>query len=358
MEQNLPAGSKAFSGSSFINPQDSSLWTGFIGSYLRIATHDEVTELINSISIDPSNLGIAPYIGFEHRVPVTRNGETFSTGGLIAHFQYDFGGGNTLVLRSNGRIQTADGTTDFDAVNYRQLQNIGLGVHEDNLNSNISGASRSLILKSVNSNITNPDSTSSQNAIVNSSDSEITGNRANLSAIISSNGSKMTSPNKDVIIGSDECEIQAQHIQSAIIASTQSKIEIWQSIGTAKWNCAIIAGKLSVMRGNASYCLVTGKGTIGHASAQFVCGQNNLDETPLSVDDPNKKNFIVGNGTGSDDTQPTVRSNAFHVTQGGKAWVQKELEVDSPDGVILKAPNGNRYRITVSNTGQLTTTQI
>lgn len=49
--------------------------------------------------------------------------------------------------------------------------------------------------------------------------------------------------------------------------------------------------------------------------------------------------FAVGNGT-----SVTARSNAFEVTKDG--------------GIVLKAPNGTRYKITVSNTGALTTTAL
>lgn len=49
--------------------------------------------------------------------------------------------------------------------------------------------------------------------------------------------------------------------------------------------------------------------------------------------------FAVGNGTAA-----TARSNAFEVTK------------DS--GIVLKAPNGTRYKVTVSNTGALTATAL
>lgn len=49
--------------------------------------------------------------------------------------------------------------------------------------------------------------------------------------------------------------------------------------------------------------------------------------------------FAVGNGTNA-----TARSNAFEVTKD--------------NGIVLKAPNGTRYKITVSNTGALTTTAL
>lgn len=48
--------------------------------------------------------------------------------------------------------------------------------------------------------------------------------------------------------------------------------------------------------------------------------------------------FAVGNGTAS-----TARSNAFEVLT---------------DGIVLKSPNGTRYKISVDNTGNLTTTAL
>ena len=49
--------------------------------------------------------------------------------------------------------------------------------------------------------------------------------------------------------------------------------------------------------------------------------------------------FAVGNGTSA-----TNRSNAFEVTADG--------------GIILKSPNGTRYKITVANDGTVTSTVV
>lgn len=49
--------------------------------------------------------------------------------------------------------------------------------------------------------------------------------------------------------------------------------------------------------------------------------------------------FAVGNGTAA-----TARSNAFEVTKDG--------------GIVLKSPNGTRYKITVSNTGAISATAV
>ena len=48
--------------------------------------------------------------------------------------------------------------------------------------------------------------------------------------------------------------------------------------------------------------------------------------------------FAVGNGTSH-----TARSNAFEVLS---------------DGIVIKSPNGTRYKVSVSDTGALTTTAL
>ena len=49
--------------------------------------------------------------------------------------------------------------------------------------------------------------------------------------------------------------------------------------------------------------------------------------------------FAVGNGTG-----PTLRSNAFEVTSDG--------------GIVLKSPDGTRWKVAVDNSGNLSTTEV
>ena len=335
-EQNLPTGSKAFSSNVFINPEDSSLWIGKMNQYIALATK---SDLIN-VKVDPINFKIIgnPPPGM-YQIPAVNPEGEWEYPGLRASWNSSGNNSGAIVMRRDGRAQFLAGVEQRDAVVVSQLKEV-----EDKLLVNSNGDG-SVVGDSIKS------------AIILSSACLIS-NQSNLSFISNSNISKIIGDiSRALIMASNNCEIKGKRFNSAIIASEASKLEEWTG-GVYKWNSAIIAGKLSIIRPSASYTLVTGKGTIGNSSAQFVCGQNNLDEQSLSVDSPLKKNFIVGNGTGSDETQPTVRSNAFYVTQGGKAWVQKELEVDSPDGVILKSPNGNRFRITVSNTGQLTTTQI
>ena len=52
-------------------------------------------------------------------------------------------------------------------------------------------------------------------------------------------------------------------------------------------------------------------------------------------------------------------SYTSQITADGNAEFAKDVEVtDSASGVILKSPNGTRYRITVDNSGNLTTTTV
>ena len=59
------------------------------------------------------------------------------------------------------------------------------------------------------------------------------------------------------------------------------------------------------------------------------------------------------------DAQAVQAAVIKHIFAGGKAWVQNEFEVDAAGGaLVLKSPNGTRYKITVSNTGVLSATQL
>ena len=72
--------------------------------------------------------------------------------------------------------------------------------------------------------------------------------------------------------------------------------------------------------------------------------------------------FAVGNGS-----DQLNRSNAFEVTSDGTAKSNaiksndiksNAIEVTSDNGIVLKSPNGTRYKVTVDNSGNLTTTAI
>lgn len=341
-QQNLPTGSKAYSASLFITP-DTSIWTGKSGSYTKLTTFKQLLSVIPD-KIKPSQLNLSTQ-GLDLgvlKVPAVNIGPDVFNAGLYVSQRAQDGYPNSIVRRWGDRIKSAKGVDNDDVVTKYQLDSVVInspGVQKDNIKDTILNSPRSLILSSENISIKNANYSS--NIILGSMYSSIN-NFVTRTSIISSNNS--------TILGGRS--------NSSIIASEGGKLELYTGGGGLKWNSALIASKLSTIRGNASYALGTGKGVIVNSSAQFVAGQNNLDETPRSVDDPLKKNFIIGNGTGSDDTQPTVRSNAFHVTQGGKGWIQNEFEVGkSGGGLILKSPDGSRWLITVSNTGQLITTK-
>jgi len=87
-----------------------------------------------------------------------------------------------------------------------------------------------------------------------------------------------------------------------------------------------------------------GVGTIASGDCQHVQGRYNIEDTE------NKYLHIIGNGSST-----SARSNAHTVTWDGNAWYAGSLEV--VNGVILRAPNGYKYRITVDNGGNLSTTR-
>ena len=92
-----------------------------------------------------------------------------------------------------------------------------------------------------------------------------------------------------------------------------------------------IFGRLHVSRKNRWFMAGTGHdNTNGRSEAGAVVGQYSLiDSNTL---------FAVGNGTSH-----VARSNAFEVLS---------------DGVVLKSPNGTKYKISVDNNGNLVTTQL
>ena len=108
--------------------------------------------------------------------------------------------------------------------------------------------------------------------------------------------------------------------------------------------CAV--GNGIYVRGNGTACF--GRYHIGIKNRGFLAGTGH-DSTNAPAEGAaafgqyssmtSTTLFAVGNGTSH-----TARSNAFEVTSDG--------------GIVLKAPNGTRYKIKVSNTGALTTTAI
>lgn len=92
-----------------------------------------------------------------------------------------------------------------------------------------------------------------------------------------------------------------------------------------------VFGRQHISRKNRSFLAGTGHDTSNARSESVAAvGQySSIDANTL---------FAVGNGTNH-----TTRSNAFEVLN---------------DGIVLKSPNGTRYKVTVSDTGTLTATAL
>lgn len=351
-QPNLPAGSKAFSSSIFIAP-NADLWTGKTGTYMNLAKKRYIDSLWATIpsltSVKPSGLNINASAVTPSNddlvlaaTALNLNNE-WKGSGIVASSNYATTGAlNSLVLRKNGTAAFAPAVSGTNPIIKEQFD-AAIGnfySRADNSNTSITGSSRSYIMISTDSKIQSA-AGGYQNLIMNSNNGTIEGVKWNS------------------LIGTNNCTIGDTRQTSAIIASSDSEITDGQvAPGFLKWNSAIIAAYLCKVGASNSYTLVTGRGNESNGSAQFVCGRYNLIEPLIGVNDPNKKAFIVGAGQGQDDSA-IVRGNAAHITHGGKFWIKNEMEVDKAGGaLVLKSPNGTRWSITVSNTGQLTTTQL
>lgn len=362
----LPTGTKAYSSSLFMAP-DSIIWTGKTGSYTALAPKAYVDSVASAPigNVLPSQLNLStvglPFL--RHKVPtvVGGGGNNFTSGLIVSETANEEGDPNSIVRRWQRRIKAGNAVLPDEVITKYQLDSVifnEVGVQPNNTFDTLVNSPNSLLLYTRQSAIRN---SNEYNTILGSISSSIKNSGAGRNFIAGSRSANIDASHSTAIIASEYSTLRGSRQTSAIIASTNSSMEPWGGIGTVKWNSALVATLNSVIQSSNSYTLVTGKGNISNGSAQFVAGQNNLFEASRSVDDPLKKNFIVGNGTGSNGIGglPTLRSNAFHVTQGGKAWVQNEFEVDAAGGaLVLKSPNGTRYKITVSDTGTLSATQL
>lgn len=91
---------------------------------------------------------------------------------------------------------------------------------------------------------------------------------------------------------------------------------------------------------NGNYSHAEGIGTVANAEGQHAQGKYNIN------DYNGEFAHIVGNGTND------KRSNAHTIDWNGNGWFAGSVEATA---IILKAPNGTRYKITVDNSGNLTT---
>jgi hypothetical protein len=99
-------------------------------------------------------------------------------------------------------------------------------------------------------------------------------------------------------------------------------------------------GRSNLVSGDTTIAL--GKGLIVQADNQFIIGKYN------EINDNNI--FAIGNGTGY-----TSRSNAFAIDTNGNVSAAGSIETTS---VILLSPSGTKFKVTVDDSGILTSTEI
>ena len=105
-------------------------------------------------------------------------------------------------------------------------------------------------------------------------------------------------------------------------------------------------GHLTVAAGINSHA--QGSGTVANGRGQSVWGYYNIPDTYTDDDGYGKYIHIVGNGRYEWDRP----SNAHTLDWSGNAWFAGNMECNA---LILKSPNGTRYKITVSDDGKLNT---
>ena len=88
---------------------------------------------------------------------------------------------------------------------------------------------------------------------------------------------------------------------------------------------------------NRQFCFAAGQ---GH---DFTSASNGATAVGIASDLGANTAFAVGNGT-FDANGNTLRSNALEITKDG--------------GIVLKSPNGTRYKITVADDGTLSTAAV
>lgn len=334
IQTNLPESAKPLSGNIFID-DDGMLWTGVSGGYVAFTPKSYVDE---ESKVTPEVLGLHPDGSNKFLVSVAVQKDKFYDGGLVVSQDKD---NSTIALRTTyGSIRVADGINQQDAVTLKQLQESKTDYQNTGTNV-IPKGKQTLVQLSRNINVQQD----SDQIFVSNSRDGIMGDDLHTAFMIGSRNSKVGGQRWNCgIIGSDNADME-RWVQSGVGVGPK----------TYKWNSVIIASLNARMRPHVSYGLLTGQGTVSTASATLTIGLYNEIDPDRSVTDLRKKTFVIGNGG---NTEALERSNAFYVTHGGKAWVQNELEVDSPDGVVLRSPDGSRFRLQVDNNGNINTTKL
>lgn len=130
------------------------------------------------------------------------------------------------------------------------------------------------------------------------------------------------------------------------------------SIGSNTTGASAVIGASCRTSGN--WCLVAGNGHYNDAARSAVFGTNNINRKQNS--------FLAGQGHDSTNgPAPTAAvgkfsnitaSTLFAVGNGTSHTARKNAFEVVADGIVLTSPNGARYKVSVDNTGTLTTTAI
>lgn len=338
IQQNLPQDAKPLSSNIYID-DDGMLWTGVSGGFVAFTPKSYVDTEIEDVDINvtPADLNISTPQTSGWRIPSVQTNSF--TGGIHADYAYTPGGERyTLPVRDNGRLAVADAVAPYDAVTRRQLDVVSEQIDNKNTGATIESDEQTRMMLSSGSTIRNR---TKQILVSNSTNAEVD-----------------TDTERITIMASRNASLGGLRMNSAIIASDNAEMERWGGGGfpaSYKWNSVIIASLNARMRPHVSYGLLTGQGTVSTGSATVTMGLYNIIDPDRSVTHPEKKTLLIGNGG---NTEALERSNAFYVTHGGKAWVQNEFEVDSPDGIVLRSPDQSRWRLQVDNDGNINTTKI
>lgn len=100
---------------------------------------------------------------------------------------------------------------------------------------------------------------------------------------------------------------------------------------------------------SGSFSHAEGDNTTASRRSQHVQGEYNIKDPANDPHSRGKYAHIVGNGTSDDN-----RSNAHTLDWDGNAWYAGYVEGTA---LILKSPNGTRFRITVDDSGTLSATK-
>lgn len=130
------------------------------------------------------------------------------------------------------------------------------------------------------------------------------------------------------------------------------------SIGASGTGAAAVIGASCRTSGNWS--LVVGNGHYNDQSRNAIFGTNNISRKQNSLlagqghDSTNGTNCVSAVGKFSSITASTL----FAVGNGTSHTARKNAFEVLADGIVLTSPNGTRYKISVDDTGNLTTTAL